>query len=89
MKCANDHGYSVIRILQVDVSNDKNDWKNKLLDAIKKYDVPTNIFIGDVYTKYNFCTWSFIVPLVIYPKSVKVVEYHSSHLQPFLVSWYQ
>ncbi|AYV84624.1 MAG: restriction endonuclease [Hyperionvirus sp.] len=56
MKCANEHEYSIIRIFQEDVWDDKNDWQNKLKNAIKKYDAPTNIFIGDVYTKYNFCT---------------------------------
>lgn len=49
MKLANDNGYSVIRIFQEDVWFDKNDWKTKLIDAIKKYDIVSNIFIGDVY----------------------------------------
>ena len=48
-KCANTNGYSVIRILQQDVWNDKNDWENKLIRAIKMYDKPTNVFIGDEY----------------------------------------
>lgn len=52
MKCANDHGYSVIRIYQLDVWNDKNDWKSNLIDAIKKYDDVENIFIGDIHSQY-------------------------------------
>lgn len=47
MKCANENGYSIIRILQENVFNDKNDWKNKLKESIKEYDNPSNIFIGD------------------------------------------
>jgi very-short-patch-repair endonuclease len=54
MKCANDNGYSIIRIFQEDVWNDKNDWQNKLSNSIKKYDKVTNIFIGDIYTNSPF-----------------------------------
>ena len=36
MKCANDNGYSVIRILQEDVWDDKYDWKKELLENINK-----------------------------------------------------
>jgi len=53
MKCANNNGYSVIRILQTDVWSDKNDWKNNLLKAIKKYDIPKNIFFGDCYNNHK------------------------------------
>lgn len=53
MKLANKHGYSVIRIYQLDVWKDKNDWKTKLTDAIKKYPKPTNIFIGDIYNDFH------------------------------------
>ena len=49
MDCANKNGYSIIRISQLDVWNDKNDWENNLKNAIKKYDVPTNTMIGDIY----------------------------------------
>ena len=49
MKCANENGYSIIRILQTDVWNDKNDWKFNLIKSIKKYDNVTNIFFGDCY----------------------------------------
>lgn len=35
-ECANKNGFSIIRIWQMDVYNDKNDWKNKLIDSINK-----------------------------------------------------
>jgi len=53
MKCANVAGYSVIRLLQDDVWKDKNDWKFKLMKAIKKYAIPTNIFFGDCYNNHK------------------------------------
>lgn len=52
MKCANQNGYSIIRIFQVDVWEDKNDWQNKLKKAINKIiktNNPINILIGDIY----------------------------------------
>jgi len=36
MKCANENGYSVIRILQKDIWHDKYDWLEELLDNINK-----------------------------------------------------
>lgn len=36
MKCANENGFSVIRIVQEDVWNDKYDWKKELLENIEK-----------------------------------------------------
>ena len=36
MKCANDNGFSVIRILQKDVYNNKYDWLNDLISNIEK-----------------------------------------------------
>ena len=48
---ANKRGYSVIRILQEDVWNDKNNWVENLKKVIMKYDIPTNIFIGQLYMK--------------------------------------
>jgi len=45
MKKANENGYSVIRLLQKDVWDNKHNWKKKLLKTIKKYDTPTNVFI--------------------------------------------
>jgi len=53
MKCANENGYSVIRLLQTDVWTDNNDWKNNLKKSIKKYDTPTNIFFGDCYDNHK------------------------------------
>jgi hypothetical protein len=55
MKKANENGYSIIRIFQMDVFNDKNDWKEKLQKAIDmKYEFPQNIYItsGDHYDIY-------------------------------------
>ncbi len=59
MKCANENGYSVIRLLQDDVLYDKNNWLKKLLKAVKEIDddgMVQNIFICsngeyDVYTE--------------------------------------
>ena len=36
MKCANDNGYSVVRIFQPDVWNDLYDWLTELIDNIEK-----------------------------------------------------
>jgi very-short-patch-repair endonuclease len=49
MKCANENGYSVIRLYQMDVFRNKENWDIKLKEAIKKYDIPTNIFIGKMF----------------------------------------
>ncbi len=53
MKRAIENGYSVIRLLQEDVYKDKNNWKENLLAAIKKYDEPTCIFLSNDEDKYN------------------------------------
>ena len=45
MKKANENGYSIIRILQNDVFSDKNNWENKLIDAIKTYENPMCIYL--------------------------------------------
>lgn len=59
MKCANDNGYSVIRISQVDVWHDKNNWEDNLKLAImmtmnanysKK---PIDILIGKIYLSHS------------------------------------
>lgn len=62
MRCANDNGYSVIRILQKNVWSNQNNWQTHLYDAIEsilftkeKY---KNIFItdsGPVYTFEEYC----------------------------------
>jgi len=36
MKCANENGYSIIRIVQEDVFKDKYDWLQELLKNIDK-----------------------------------------------------
>jgi hypothetical protein len=48
MKCANDNNYSVIRIIQDDVYNDKYDWLKELYKNIKniiKEKIKSIIFI--------------------------------------------
>lgn len=49
------NGYTIIRILQNDIYNDKNEWDIKLKNVIKQYNKPTQICIGDeiMYEKYN------------------------------------
>ncbi|AYV83383.1 MAG: restriction endonuclease [Hyperionvirus sp.] len=51
MECAKKNGYSVIRLFQKDVLEEKNDWDIKLKNSIKKYAIPTIIYIGDIYEK--------------------------------------
>lgn len=61
MELANQHGYSVIRLLQPDVFNDKYDWQTELLEAIqvaKGSASPSNIFLCkdneyDIYLEEN------------------------------------
>jgi hypothetical protein len=45
MRCANENGYSVIRILQEDVWFDRYDWKSELLKVIQQYSYPNNIYL--------------------------------------------
>ena len=55
MKKANENGYTVIRIFQLDVYRNKNDWQIKLQKAIDtNYDLPQIIYIGneDLYKIY-------------------------------------
>jgi hypothetical protein len=50
MKCANDNGYCVIRILQIYLYDKKYIWYDKLKDAIKKIineKIIQNIYICD------------------------------------------
>ena len=49
MYLANKNGITVIRLLQKDVYNDKNDWESKLRKHIKKYNKPKNIYISNNY----------------------------------------
>ena len=50
---ANLNGYTVIRLLRVDVWNDYNDWKSELIKVCKVYNTPTCVFISDNKTKYE------------------------------------
>jgi len=58
MKESIKNGFSLIRILQDDVFNNKNNWEQKLLNAICNYDKKQIIFIEennvyDIYKKLN------------------------------------
>jgi len=53
MKKAKENGYSVIRILQMDVYLDKNNWQEKLSQFIKLYDIPTIIYIDNDKNNYE------------------------------------
>lgn len=57
MNLALENGYSIIRILQVDVWEDKNDWKNKLIEAITRvYKKPKIVYLYEGKEKefHNF-----------------------------------
>ena len=49
--CANNNSYSVIRLLQEDVFNDKYDWKTELINNIEK--VKTDNIIQNIYMCKN------------------------------------
>ena len=52
MKCANKNNYSVIRLLQIDVIDNKYNWKEELLNNIEK--IKGNNIIQNIYMcKYN------------------------------------
>jgi very-short-patch-repair endonuclease len=58
MKCANDNGFSVIRILQEDVYNDKYEWLSQLVVSIKKIveeNIVQNIYLckNNEYDQFN------------------------------------
>ena len=50
-KCANDKCYSIIRLLQEDVFNDKYDWKTELINNIEK--IKTDNIIQNIYMCKN------------------------------------
>jgi len=59
---AKNNGYSIIRILQEDVWNDKNNWKEKLQEELNKfpYEIPQLIFIGNYPEEYkNFVSENY------------------------------
>lgn len=45
MRLAKAKGYTMIRIIQEDVWNDKYNWQQELMQHIKAYDEPQNIFL--------------------------------------------
>jgi very-short-patch-repair endonuclease len=47
MKCAIKNGYSVIRLKQMNVYYNKNNWQEKLTNVIKKYNLSSVIYIDD------------------------------------------
>lgn len=47
IKYANENNYTIIHLLQEDVFNNKNNWEEKLLGCLKKYDTPEIIFIDN------------------------------------------
>jgi len=73
MKLANEHGYSIIRICQATVWSDKNNWKEKLKSAIKKYNKVTNVFIGTVYETAKI-TKSHKYPIVLVSDKVQTIK---------------
>lgn len=53
MQCAISNNYSIIRLFQPDIWDNKNNWQSALHDAITKFTnikKPSHIFIGDIYT---------------------------------------
>jgi hypothetical protein len=58
MTCANENGYSIIRLLQKDIWHDKYDWLQELLDNIDKlisYNRVQNIYMckNDEYKDFD------------------------------------
>jgi very-short-patch-repair endonuclease len=51
MKCANENGYSVIRLLQKDIWHDRYDWLQELLENIDKIvsDNVSNNVVQNIY----------------------------------------
>lgn len=54
MKKANENGFSVIRIFQEEIYFNKNEWEKKVLNAIKKYEKPNNIYLSDIYKESGY-----------------------------------
>ena len=50
-KCANNNGYSIIRLLQEDVLNDKYDWKTEIVNNIEKIKIDS--IIQNIYMCKN------------------------------------
>jgi hypothetical protein len=49
---AKENGYTIIRLLWDDIYYDKNNWKLKLKNSIFFYDIPSVIFLSDIYKDY-------------------------------------
>ena len=65
MKCANQNGYSIIRLLQEDVYFDKYDWLDELknnIEKIKKDNIVQNIFLckNNEYIDFNNIDYTLI-----------------------------
>ena len=63
MKCANEKGFSIIRILQNDVYKDKYDWVKELCDNIKK--ISNENKVQNIYICKNNEYADFITHLTI------------------------
>jgi len=50
-ECANNNGYSIIRLLQKDVMNDTYDWEKELCDAVEE--IKTSNEITNIYLSKN------------------------------------
>jgi very-short-patch-repair endonuclease len=58
MKCANDQGLTVIRIVQEDVLYDRYDWKASVEKHLITHEKPDLVFLGgdeDIYTNIGYC----------------------------------
>ena len=60
MRCANENGYSIIRILQKDIWYDKYDWLQELLNNIDK--IVNDKSIQNIYMCKNDEYFEFIQP---------------------------
>ena len=57
MKCANENGYSIIRIIQIDILYEKYNWKDELvnnIEKIKKDNIIQNLYMckNNEYVSY-------------------------------------
>jgi hypothetical protein len=53
INCSIENNYTIIHLLQNDVLNDLNDWEDKLIKNIKKYNTPSIVIINDVNNIYK------------------------------------
>ncbi|BCS83462.1 restriction endonuclease [Cotonvirus japonicus] len=71
---ANKNSYTIIRLLQDDVWNDKIDWKHKLTEYLHTRKSPTCIYIASDPDKYNIHKQLLSVANKIKPKSQSKTE---------------